>query len=650
MIILKLFFVLNMLSVPQSAERQGTLFMFVRDRVTGYGVEASVIVSKKGKEVAREKSDEGGHLVFHLAPGEYRFTIKSQGYEIQKTHFTVESGKELKIQVQLDPTPEKMGKEIPKITIEKGYATYRGYIVDLKTGKPVGNVKIYTKKSGIEVQSDQKGYFIMRLPVPNVTVAPEAPPPSDTLIFEKDGYKSLELRNLFLIEDSYLLRIDLVPGKGKLIKVKKHGLYTPQSEEEKEHNSEGGKENSFEGNYSPPSIFAVFLDPPQTIRVGTNCSCTNCYDVTVMSLEAYTETGLDDEWISSWDNHSLRAGAVAYRSYGAWYVVHPLSENYDICDNACCQVWQPDQAQRTRDAAIYTSGIMLEQYSSIARSEYSAENNNQGCGDCYSGTGDSWPCISDEVCCGQTPNGHGRGMCQWGSERWAYYQDKTWDWILDHYYNPGDMNISTPMEITSTWAVPDTVEPGETFTIYADVFSGAEDQHNQIMLGASLFLNGQYINDSEDDRKVTIQPGNSQVWRNFYVPENSPEGTFDLLVALWFDIDEDNQITGIDLPLYLVTVDSAVVVTEQFLCGDVNNDGQVNTSDLIYLADYLFFGGPPPDPLLSGDANGNCSIENGDLTYLANYLFSSGPPPNCCSAKQRITPKEGKNPNKRPYK
>jgi hypothetical protein len=41
--------------------------------------------------------------------------------------------------------------------------------------------------------------------------------------------------------------------------------------------------------------------------------------------------------------------------------------------------------------------------------------------------------------------GHGRGMSQWGAYGWAVDQDKSWQWILDHYYGGttlGDVDTS----------------------------------------------------------------------------------------------------------------------------------------------------------------------------------------------------------------
>lgn len=62
-----------------------------------------------------------------------------------------------------------------------------------------------------------------------------------------------------------------------------------------------------------------------------------------------------------------------------------------------------------------------------------------------------------------------------------------------------------------------------------------------------------------------------------------------------------------------------------WICGDANGDLDVTPSDLAYLANYLFAGGPAPaHPLDPNEQNG---WEPSDLTYLANYLFAGGPPP-----------------------
>jgi hypothetical protein len=63
--------------------------------------------------------------------------------------------------------------------------------------------------------------------------------------------------------------------------------------------------------------------------------------------------------------------------------------------------------------------------------------------------------------------------------------------------------------------------------------------------------------------------------------------------------------------------------------GDANCDGVINVSDVVYLINYLFTGGPAPNPLWLGDANCDETVSVSDVVYLINYLFISGPPPGC---------------------
>ena len=69
------------------------------------------------------------------------------------------------------------------------------------------------------------------------------------------------------------------------------------------------------------------------------------------------------------------------------------------------------------------------------------------------------------------------------------------------------------------------------------------------------------------------------------------------------------------------------VNTAAFEHGDVNADGSVAISDVVYLVNYLFKSGPEPIPLETGDVNGNNEATISDAVYLVNYLFKSGNPP-----------------------
>jgi hypothetical protein len=68
-------------------------------------------------------------------------------------------------------------------------------------------------------------------------------------------------------------------------------------------------------------------------------------------------------------------------------------------------------------------------------------------------------------------------------------------------------------------------------------------------------------------------------------------------------------------------------IRKSFSRGDVNGDGSMNSADAVYLINYLFMGGPEPQPWESGDVNCDDIINSSDVVYLINYLFIGGPPP-----------------------
>ena len=66
------------------------------------------------------------------------------------------------------------------------------------------------------------------------------------------------------------------------------------------------------------------------------------------------------------------------------------------------------------------------------------------------------------------------------------------------------------------------------------------------------------------------------------------------------------------------------------LNGDVNLDFEINSLDIIYLVNFTFRSGPPPQPgLLAGDTNCNGYVTVSDIIFLVAYVFLSGPEPAC---------------------
>jgi len=79
----------------------------------------------------------------------------------------------------------------------------------------------------------------------------------------------------------------------------------------------------------------------------------------------------------------------------------------------------------------------------------------------------------------------------------------------------------------------------------------------------------------------------------------------------------------------LETLYEDYITVVKLLRGDANGDGVINSADVVYLINYLFKGGPAPEPLEAGDVNCDGIINSADVVYLINYLFKGGPPPGC---------------------
>lgn len=61
--------------------------------------------------------------------------------------------------------------------------------------------------------------------------------------------------------------------------------------------------------------------------------------------------------------------------------------------------------------------------------------------------------------------------------------------------------------------------------------------------------------------------------------------------------------------------------------GDVNHNGVVNSTDAVYLGNWLYSGGPAPPCLNEADVNHDGLVTGADQVFLLNFLFSGGPAP-----------------------
>ncbi|RME54916.1 MAG: hypothetical protein D6795_03655 [Deltaproteobacteria bacterium] len=415
-----------------------------RDSVTGTGVTPAKILID-GVPFRRFTGDRA---TLTLERGVHTIAIAAPGYRTIEMKGIIGEEAPLPTTVLLDRValPETVSPARLKAFAggEKGMAVIAGYVVDDERGIPLPGAEVSLPGTELGMETDDGGFFILGVPVH--TFDPKAPP-TGTLLVSREGYVPLRRERVALLPGSqkvyrFRLRAGFAPLPEIIDEAEERGNAAAWAFDERllpirPEDLEPGEPN--EEADAPPLDLAVPTETnatrPTSIRVGMSCSCRSCSSVLVMSMQTYVKHVLPAEWIATWHYNSLRAGAVAVRSYGGWHALHPIDENYDICSNGCCQTYGEATYPSTDAATNITIGqYLLDESWEIARSEYSAENNNTGCGDCYTGT-----CLYDPVDCGRGANGHGRGMCQWGSQHWATGAENAgWPrfyiWILLHYY------------------------------------------------------------------------------------------------------------------------------------------------------------------------------------------------------------------------
>ena len=473
----------------------GTLRLRVRDVVTDYNVRATIKL--EGPESVAVKTDDYGRVTREMPAGNYRVVVSATGYEVRRAHLEIGSGRTLDFTVEMDALkpPEEESPEAINARIRAGYTLLHGYVEDDDSGRPLPAAIVRASNAGAETETDWKGHFYLSIPTPE----PHNPywMGTDTLIVEKAGYKT-DIRENFGIAGEAMgpANCGLEKGKGTIKTNAIHKLMRKEGadvQEEPQSAGPGRPSLSVElqkwlGSRGTPFRVGrpAAVGNPQTVTVPTSinvgfggsgdparcyqpCSSPGVYTcvyVRNFKLETYVTNGLPGEWIPSWDANAVKAGSVAYRSYGAYFVANPdcpsvgangaCTVAYDISNTAARQLYDPKNYPATKGSSAdvsATAGVVLTSDGvSTFKAEY-AQHTNTGNGACANGqTGDgttNWPCMADPICAGETFAGHGRGMCQYGSQRWATGTNvsgtvvtapRNWQYILDHYYNDNGNN------------------------------------------------------------------------------------------------------------------------------------------------------------------------------------------------------------------
>ncbi|RFF30743.1 hypothetical protein DZC52_06765 [Wenzhouxiangella sediminis] len=451
-----------------------------------------------------------------------------------------------------------------------------GWVHDHRSFRPLAGVRIEVAGLSASTRTGADGYFALEIPAPRVE---QGLPKALTVIASKPGYSDWTRHGLLAGSGRVGLQVALggpAPAGDGHRQLMSRAVWPDADPGARR----AGQPTHLRAEQPPASITVGFGDAACSVA----CCTGKCSNSCVMSLERYVERGLDNEWIASWDHDALAAGAVAYRSYGAWHVLNPPAHGaYDICSSACCQMNEPDTHSGSDEAVASTAGLMLIREGQAFRSEYSAQNNcllgsascsnvDLSCGDGFAGSPETgWPCLDDPVGAGRDCFGHGRGMSQWGNHYWTQGPSpRHWKWQLNHYYNDhgagSDLRtaaISQVLSILSAQAPAEVVFPGQTFTIMLDAENLAASVHRNVLIGASLRRGSDpFIDDPANDRLVQLPGGVSSAQRDFDLPPDATAGSYDLWLALWIDVDRDAAISGDDLSQGLVVFEDALQVGE----------------------------------------------------------------------------------------
>jgi len=90
-----------------------------------------------------------------------------------------------------------------------------------------------------------------------------------------------------------------------------------------------------------------------------------------------------------------------------------------------------------------------------------------------------------------------------------------------------------------------------------------------------------------------------------------------------FTAHVEDAVGDIDENLCTITINPV------FVCGDLDDNGDINVLDIVFLIDFKFKNGPAPEPMQAADVNSDGEVNVLDIVWLIDYKFKGGAAPDC---------------------
>ena len=164
-----------------------------------------------------------------------------------------------------------------------------------------------------------------------------------------------------------------------------------------------------------------------------------------------------------------------------------------------------------------------------------------------------------------------------------------------------------------------TMETGESYPITVELGNGITPNIGAVWID----WNQDLTFDMSEEVDLDVFSGEGPYTGNVIPPGNAVSGTTMMRVR----VNYNTYPPPCGYTDHGEVEDYTINVNVTYICGDADGNQLVNIADVVYLINYVFGGGPPPDPLLAGDVDCNALVNIADVVYLINYIFGGGPDP-----------------------